>query len=380
MQENLKGILLLIVLVALSFFGFRIFNNTDNRESLSETETDTISTSTTTTTLYIETYNLPSFDFEIDVENALQSINELCLVKNTWFSLTNECLNNWLYSYKLITANEKLYLSHYEYTFDYFMNNYSNIEKNDVEFIIKSLAIKEQMKFYTSEIIEIEKVLAIKNNQEENTTTIFLSDDAINNSKDIGTNDLLNGCYVDSADNPDDESMLIEVESENSRNSEALNYGIKIESNINIDSDCISKLLNIVLNHENGWTKITGKSFNHTNIENSDYVYIFASPETTDELCFPLETNGIYSCRNESEIVINNFRWRNGASDFLNDMETYRLYLINHETGHILGWGHRGCPKEGAIAPLMMQQSKGTDGCIPYGWPVYEMIKANFDN
>jgi ssRNA-specific RNase YbeY (16S rRNA maturation enzyme) len=109
-------------------------------------------------------------------------------------------------------------------------------------------------------------------------------------------------------------------------------------------------------------------------------VYIFASPETTDELCFPLETNGIYSCRNESEIVINNFRWRNGASDFLNDMETYRLYLINHETGHILGWGHRGCPKEGAIAPLMMQQSKGTDGCIPYGWPVYEMIKANFDD
>ena len=61
--------------------------------------------------------------------------------------------------------------------------------------------------------------------------------------------------------------------------------------------------LNIILNHENGWTNITGKNFNHTILENSDYVYIFASPETTDELCFPLETNGIYSCRNESEIV-----------------------------------------------------------------------------
>ena len=47
---------------------------------------------------------------------------------------------------------------------------------------------------------------------------------------------------LDSADNLDDESVFIEVESENSRNSEALNYGIKIESNINIDSDCISKL------------------------------------------------------------------------------------------------------------------------------------------
>ena len=29
----------------------------------------------------METYNLPNFDFEIDVEKALQNINELCLVK-----------------------------------------------------------------------------------------------------------------------------------------------------------------------------------------------------------------------------------------------------------------------------------------------------------
>ena len=75
------------------------------------------------------------------------------------------------------------------------MKNYANIKKNDVEFIIKSLAIKEKMEFFASEISEIEKVVEIKNNREENTTTIFLSDDAINYSKNIGTDDLLNGCY-----------------------------------------------------------------------------------------------------------------------------------------------------------------------------------------
>ena len=93
------------------------------------------------------------------------------------------------------------------------------------------------------------------------------------------------------------------------------------------------------------------------------------------------ETNGIYSCRNEEEIIINYFRWENGAVDFGNDMKTYRLYLINHETGHILGWGHTGCPKDGALAPVMMQQSKTTDGCTPYGWPLYEIIdmKYGFD-
>jgi hypothetical protein len=95
-------------------------------------------------------------------------------------------------------------------------------------------------------------------------------------------------------------------------------------------------------------------------------------------LCFPLETNGIYSCRNEQQIVINFFRWINGAFDFGSDMETYRLYLINHEVGHILGWGHVGCPKEGALAPVMMQQSKSTMGCIAYGWPIYEIIEKEF--
>ena len=121
------------------------------------------------------------------------------------------------------------------------------------------------------------------------------------------------------------------------------------------------------------------KSFQLTSVDDSDYVYIFASPEKTDELCAPIETNGIYSCRNEENIVLNFYRWQEGAVDFKNDMKTYRIYLINHETGHILGWGHVGCPKEGAIAPVMMQQSKGTDGCIPYGWPAYETIKSRFD-
>ena len=76
---------------------------------------------------------------------------------------------------------------------------------------------------------------------------------------------------------------------------------------------------------------VVEKDFSLVNEEDADFTFIFSSPEKTDELCAPLETNGIYSCRNEEDIIINYFRWENGAVDFGSDMKTYRLYLINHE-------------------------------------------------
>ena len=81
-----------------------------------------------------------------------------------------------------------------------------------------------------------------------------------------------------------------------------------------------------------------------------------------------------------SHYVINMFRWVSGAKDFDKDLSTYRIYLINHEVGHYLGWGHSDCPSENALAPVMMQQSKTTDGCIPNGWPIYERVKLLYSS
>ena len=36
---------------------------------------------------------------------------------------------------------------------------------------------------------------------------------------------------------------------------------------------------------------------------------------------------------------------------------------------HFIGLGHVGCPKEGAKAPVMMQQSIELGGCTPNAWP-----------
>ena len=376
MQQNIKGLLLLIFLIVFSFVSFQYFNN-DDAGTVSVPST-TSTTTTTVAVVEIEPYNAPAFNLEEIISSSLEKIDIVCERTGNWFSLTSTCLEQWNNAYITITENKPLYSEHYEYSRKYFIENYKYLEEDDLEVIISSLAINEKLNFFVNELTEVSEVLAIKKDSMQNSTSIFLSDDAIQDAKSIGTEDLLGGCYLDVENSPSD-SEWVEVPSGNTKDSSKFNYGIKIESSLNLDSNCIKNLLFLILNDEKGWINITDKSFHQTSIEESDFVYIFATPEKTDELCYPLETNGIFSCRNEKEIVINNFRWENGATDFLKDIEMYRLYLINHETGHILGWGHTDCPKEGAIAPLMMQQSKGTNGCIPYGWPAYEVVKSKFD-
>jgi hypothetical protein len=73
-----------------------------------------------------------------------------------------------------------------------------------------------------------------------------------------------------------------------------------------------------------------------------------------------------WSCRVGRYVIINQTRWQhaspawNAARGSLRD---YRHMVVNHETGHWLGFGHAGCSGRGNPAPVMMQQSKGLDGC-----------------
>lgn len=86
-----------------------------------------------------------------------------------------------------------------------------------------------------------------------------------------------------------------------------------------------------------------------------------------------------WSCRINDNVVINFERWSN-ASDAWNDangsLEDYRYMVINHETGHRLGFGHRYCSQRGALAPVMQQQSIDLQGCKFSPWPSYDELKA----
>jgi hypothetical protein len=62
---------------------------------------------------------------------------------------------------------------------------------------------------------------------------------------------------------------------------------------------------------------------------------------------------------------LNAMRWTTGAKKSELPLKDYRQYMVTHEMGHILGFDHVSCPRPGAPAPLMMQQTVGLGSCKP---------------
>jgi hypothetical protein len=142
-----------------------------------------------------------------------------------------------------------------------------------------------------------------------------------------------------------------------------IRYDVKVEDNLDIDPDQAARIIAGVLNDERSW-RGSGRARFELVSGDSDRAELHAyivTPGTTDRLCAPLLTRGEVSCQNGDRVVLNASAGSSGRG-VRPGRHNYRRYLVNHEFGHYIGYGHVECPGRGRPAPVMMQQTKGWTG------------------
>ena len=382
MNNKTQLVILFTLLTAVAISAFSYFSNSENEVvvSVEEIPTEPVKPlENTSTTQLIEKFPFPDESLQ-DFINQIYTKNITnCKTKIEFIYSEPECLKDTYEANLLIIKEKNTYEELAQEANNFLIQNTKDLSQNNINKLLEIIKYKEIIENLEQETRLISALYEERFESSIKRTAIFANSDELLQAQVISYNFLKSGCINRGLVSSEDAWLY--PEEIQVRDESLINFALKIEPSIPIGPDCMGKLITSILNDPRGWNNITEKEFLLVSEEDADFTFIFSSPDKTDELCAPLETNGIYSCRNEEEIIINYFRWENGAIDFGNDMRTYRLYLINHETGHILGWGHTGCPKDGALAPVMMQQSKTTDGCTPYGWPLYEIIdmKYGFD-
>jgi len=141
-------------------------------------------------------------------------------------------------------------------------------------------------------------------------------------------------------------------------------------------NDLIGKLA-ATYNDTRGWNNSGKIAFEHVTSGCQYTVWISAASQMTT---FGSICDDYYNCQVGTNVILNYDRWTT-ATDPWNktdgSLEDYRTLMIDHETGHRLGfYDNPTCPAQGQPAPVMMQQSIDLKGCVFNIWPLQSEFSA----
>ncbi|MCA6095254.1 DUF3152 domain-containing protein, partial [Streptomyces sp. SCA3-4] len=162
---------------------------------------------------------------------------------------------------------------------------------------------------------------------------------------------------------------------------DVVRYRVDVEKGLPLDGALFAEAVHRTLNDERSWGHGAKRTFERVSSGDADFVVTLASPRTTATWCAKSgldTTEDNVSCDSAAtdRVMINAYRWAQGSQTYGDEMHAYRQMLINHEVGHRLGRDHESCSAQGALAPVMMQQTKflTTDDktCRPNPWPYPE--------
>lgn len=148
-------------------------------------------------------------------------------------------------------------------------------------------------------------------------------------------------------------------------------YRVEVERGVGESSEAFAADVDRILADKRSWAGHGLHSLKRTSTQAPDLIVRLASRKTVESICrrAGLYTGGYSSCRAGRYVMINLDRWTYAVPHFKGDLARYRAYVVNHEFGHGLGYGHQSCPKPGRPAPVMMQQTSALKHCTPNGWP-----------
>ncbi|NEB15636.1 DUF3152 domain-containing protein, partial [Streptomyces coelicoflavus] len=158
---------------------------------------------------------------------------------------------------------------------------------------------------------------------------------------------------------------------------EKYTYRVDVEQGLGLDGQLFADAVQKTLNDDRSWSHNGARTFERIESGQPNFVITLASPGTTAEWCAKSgldTTEDNVSCDSAAteRVMINAYRWAQGAEPYGDAIHAYRQMLINHEIGHRIGFNHVTCDKDGELAPVMQQQTKFIDhdgiDCRPNPW------------